>query len=111
MKRRKGLKIIGDNKGVGLLAIWASVIVGLIFLYIAFLFLMPVVGQIVNTIYDVIYTTSIPMNENWQDLFINIASFFQIAFQFMIYAFIISLIIYVVVQSARRRTDAYEEEL
>jgi len=99
-----------NNRGVGLLAIWASAIVAMITLYLVFQLITPIIGQFDYAIQDYMLTSPLPITASWSQLFTDVGGFMQQAFSITIYACFISLIVFIVVQSARRRTDAYDED-
>ncbi len=104
-------RLKGDRRGVGLLAVWASAIAAMITVYIIFQLVTPLMGQIDYAIQDYILTSPVGFDATWMELYTTLSAFMQQAFAMVIYAIFISLLVFIVVQSARRRTDEYEDEL
>jgi len=96
------------NKGVGLLAIWVSAAVALFTLYVIYSIMTPIVGQIDFYIYGYMQDPTYNVSQQWLNTYNSLSSFLQTSFTYLIFAAFVSLIIFVLVQSARRRTDEYE---
>lgn len=94
----------------GLLAIWVSAGLALITIFIMFQIAVPILGELQfhldylreNVLKDMI-------DPRWHNVYVNVSNYLINAFQYFFFLILISLIIFVIVQSARRRTDAYEE--
>lgn len=105
-----GVRARVNNKGVGLLAIWASAFLAMITIFIIFQFVTPIVGQIEYQLQGLIYSGNLPMDDTWRTFYINTSATLQQVFGFFFIALFISLIVFVIVQAARRETYEYEED-
>lgn len=99
-----------NNKGVGLLAIWASAIAAMFALYFMFRMLTPLVGEVDYHAWTLLNNPDFNVSQEWLDLYQSINLTMQNGFSVLVYACFVSIILFVVVQSARRRTDAYEDD-
>jgi len=93
---------------LGLLAIWVSAVIALITLYIAFSFVTPMIGTIDNFINQIV--NQVPMDELWKNLYYNVQSQLSMIWSTVMIVFFISILIWVVIQSARRepQEEIYE---
>lgn len=98
-----------NNKGVGLLAVWASAVLAMITVYVIFQFTGPLIGQLFYEMNNLVSTGAITMDPNWETTYYSTQATLQTIFSFTFIALFISLVVFIVVQSARRRTDEYEE--
>lgn len=98
------------SKGIGLLAIWVSAIAALFALYVLYQILTPILGELDYQVYSFITTSGLPFSSTWLAVYNQMSPFMAQTFTYLLYIAFISICIFVLVQSARRRTDEYEEQ-
>ena len=89
----------------GLLWVWASAAVALFMLYILFSFLTPVVGVIDTAITGIM--GDVPMEESWHEMYNRWVPYLRDFFGYLSIGLFISIIIYVILHSARREPNEY----
>jgi len=99
--------------GKGLVWIWANACVGMFTLYLFFTFLMPILGIVDSEVGKLIVGGDIPVSSSWIDYYLYWIPRFRDMFGYLSLGCFISLIIYVIVQSARREPseETFETEL
>ena len=90
---------------VGLLFVWVSALAGMFFVYVMFTVLMWVMGPVDSAAEDVIATGAV--DSAWAEFYYKWRGQYQEFFGYFLAAAFISLLIYLLVNSARREEDVY----
>lgn len=98
-----------NRKGVGLLAIWVSAIAAVFALYVMYRMITPIIGELDYQVFSIMSDPQFQVSEGWLQLYQNANAVMQNVFVFVLFGCLASAILFVIVQSARRRTDEYEE--
>jgi len=89
----------------GLLYVWASAIGALFLLYIIFSFVTPIIGYIDYAVYSLFGELNVP--QDWVNVYNQWIPYLRDFFGYTAIALFISLIIYLLVNSARREPTEY----
>ncbi|RLG61554.1 hypothetical protein DRN87_02180 [Candidatus Geothermarchaeota archaeon] len=92
----------------GLLYIWASAIAAMFIVYITWSYAIQILGIVdyyINQIWEIL---GIPTNSTFRQLYITDVSILREFFGYLGFALFISLIIYIIVNSARREPNEVE---
>jgi len=94
---------------LGLLAVWVSAILAMVGVYVMFSFLTPFIGTVDNYAWQ--YMNVLNASSVWKDLYISTQGTLSMAWSVIMIVLFISLILWVVVNSARRepQEEYYEE--
>ena len=92
---------------LGLLAVWVSAILAMVSLYIMFSFMTPFIGTVDNYAWKYINELNVP--SMWKDLYVNLQNALSLIWSAVLIVLFISLVLWVVVNSARREPqEEYE---
>jgi len=89
----------------GLLYVWASACGAMFLLYVVFSFVTPVIGFIDYTIYNLMAELGVP--QSWINVYNQWVPYLRDFFGYTAIALFISLVIYLLVNSARREPTEY----
>jgi len=93
----------------GLVYIWIGVLTALTTLYLTFQFLVPILGMLDSEIQKIIIGGNVEMSSTWVDFYMYWVPILRNFFGYLTVACFISLLVYVIVQSARREPDEEEQ--
>ena len=89
--------------GKGLVYVWATATAGMFLLYVIFSFVTPAVGYVDAVIYRLFSTLDVP--QSWLDMYNQWVPYLRDFMGYLAIASFASLIIYLIVNSARREPN------